>query len=373
MPELDAILSQKILSVKNQQRFRTLSAVKRCEGAYVEKDGRRLLAFSSNDYLGLANHPRVISAAMEAAKHYGAGSSASRLVSGNYPLYAELETSLATYKHTETALVLGSGYLANIGAIPAITGQGDLILADKLVHACILEGIKLSGAKALRFAHNDMEHAATLLTANRHLYQNCLVITETIFSMDGDKAPLAELRALCDRHDTWLMTDDAHGIGLPQTVKADIQMGTLSKALGSYGGYIAGSQILIDHIINSARSFMFSSGLPPAAVGAALEALRIIQDEPERAEKALAHARRFTQELGLPLAESPIVPIIIGAEDKALDAAQKLEEAGFLVTAIRPPTVPENTSRLRFVFTASHEKGDVTHLIKIIKNENIIS
>lgn len=370
MPALDAILAEKIAALDAQHRLRRTVPSHRQGGLWVERAGRRLLSFSCNDYLGLSHHPAVIAAAQEAAARYGAGAGASRLVTGDHPLYAALEAELADWKQAGAACVFGSGYLANTGAIPALVGRKDLVLADRLVHACILDGIRLSGAKLLRFAHNDAADCARLLKKHRMQHEHCLVVTETVFSMDGDTAPLAELRALCDTHDAWLMTDDAHGTGQSPNV-ADIRMGTLSKALGSYGGYVCGSRVLVDYLKTAARSLVFTTGLPPAAVGAALEALRIARAEPWRAQKALAHARMFAQRMGLPAAQSPIVPLLVGAEAEALALQQRLEEAGFLAGAIRPPTVPEGSSRLRFVFTAMHEEKHITDLIKALKNERI--
>lgn len=338
------------------------------ESGLVARNGIKLLSFCDNDYLGLAEHPKVISAALEATAAYGAGAGAARLVSGNHPLYTALEESLARYKHTEAALVFGSGYLANIGTIPALVGHGDLVIADKLVHACILDGIRISGAKLYRFAHNDAEDAARLLWNHRHEYRHCLVITETIFSMDGDVAPMTDLRRICDANDAWLMTDDAHGIGLPQPVKADIQLGTLSKAVGSYGGYVAGSKTLITHLVNTARSFIFSTGLPPATIGAAQAAVEIIMAEPERAQAAMDNARLFSRLVGLPEPQSTIVPLMMGEEAKAIAAAKALETAGFMVVAIRPPTVPEGTSRLRFAFSAKHKPADIERLAEAVNH-----
>lgn len=367
MPALDAILNEKIDTLAVKRRLRVPQPTLRMAGARVERDGKTLISFSCNDYLGLSHHPEVLHAAEDALKAYGASAGAARLVTGEHPLYAPLESTLAEYKQTEAACVFGSGYMANIGAIAALVGRDDVVIADKLAHACILDGIKLSGAKLLRFAHNDAADCQRLLEKHRASHRHCLVITETIFSMDGDLAPMAELRALCDAHDAWLMTDDAHGFGLPQTVKADVQMGTLSKALGAYGGYICGSDALVRYIKTAARSVMFTTGLPPAVAAAATAALAVMQREPERSAKALANARFFAQGLGLPPAESTIVPLVMGEEQAALDAAKRLEEAGYLVTAIRPPTVPEGTSRLRFAFSAEHEEFDISGLIKVIK------
>lgn len=372
MPALDAIAAEKTAQLEAKSRLRRLRTVVVEEGITVSRDGSRLLSFSGNDYLGLANHSAIKQAMQDALSCYGAGAGASRLVTGNHPLYDPLESALAAYKGTEAALVFGSGYLANIGVIPALVGREDLVVADKLVHACILDGIKLSGAKLLRFKHNDAADAERLLQAHRLAHRHALLITETVFSMDGDLSPLVDLRRIADKHDAWLMTDDAHGIGRPQPVKVDVQMGTLSKALGSYGGYIAGSQALIDYIVSTTRSFIFSTGLPPATIAAATAALNVLSQEPERADKALGNARRFASLLGLPEAQSTIVPLVLGEEEKALAAAQSLEEAGFLVAAIRPPTVPEGTSRLRFAFSALHTERDIERLVEVIRRENLI-
>lgn len=371
MPALDAVLAEKTAKIEAQQRLRVLPAINGREKLHVTRNGVKLLSFCDNDYLALASHSKTVAAAKDATEAFGTGAVAARLVSGNHPLYNRLEDALARYKHSEAAVVFGSGYLANVGTIPALVGHGDLVIADKLVHACILDGIRISGAKMLRFAHNDAGDAARLLRDNRHGYRNCLVITETIFSMDGDVAPLADLRRVCDEHDTWLMTDDAHGIGLSQPVKADIQLGTLSKSIGSYGGYVAGSRALINHLVNTARSFIFSTGLPPATIGAALAAVEIIMAEPERAEAVMENARLFCRLVGLPAPQSPIVPMLVGSEAAAVSAAKALEAQGFLVVAIRPPTVPEGTSRLRFAFSAAHEKTDIEQLAEVVNHARI--
>ncbi len=356
MPALDAVLQEKSEALREQNRLRV---------AEVRADDD-LISFTSNDYLGLAQHPEVIAASVQAAEAYGAGASASRVLTGTHPPYPALENALAEHKGTQAACVFGSGYLANIGTIPALVGREDLIIADKLVHACIVDAMRLSGAKCYRFKHNDAADCARLLKTYRQQYRHCLVITETVFSMDGDVASLQELQTSCKEHDAWLMTDDAHGI---QTCEnpADIQMGTLSKAFASYGGYVCGSKTLIQHLHNTARSFLFSTGLPPAVVAAATKAVEIARAEPERAENALAHAQKFTDALALPRAQSPIVPLIMGEEAAALVAAEALQARGFLVMAIRPPTVPEGSSRLRFVFTAAHEQAQVDGLIKAVK------
>lgn len=369
MPALDEILTQKISKLQENSRFREPVPTWRKGGVEIERNGKTYLSFSCNDYLGLSNHPEVKDAAKEAIALYGAGAGASRLVTGEHPLYGKLEKALAQYKDTEAACLFGSGYLANVGVIPALVGKGDVVIADKLVHACILDGIAISGAKLLRFKHNDIDDCKRLLQ-QRGDYRNCLVITETIFSMDGDCAPMAHLRSLCDEYDAWLMSDDAHGLyGKNDPVIEDVRIGTLSKVLGSMGGYVTGSAALIAYLKSAARPAIFATALPPASVAAALKALEIVQREPERAGLVLARAKQFTAILGLAEAQSTIVPLIIGEEGAALAMSKKLEQKGFLVTAIRPPTVPEGTSRLRFAFSCVHTEEMVRQLGDIIKHE----
>ncbi|MGE3714840.1 MAG: aminotransferase class I/II-fold pyridoxal phosphate-dependent enzyme, partial [Alphaproteobacteria bacterium] len=309
MPALDASLQEKLGRLDERGQRRILRVTER-DGVVARRGEADLLSFSCNDYLGLTRHPEVIKAAQDALQLYGAGAGASRLITGNNPLYNELENLLAETKGTEAACVFGSGYLANLGVIPALVGRGDLILADKLSHACMLDGAKLSGAKLLRFSHNDAEHCQQLLATHRGNYNKCLLMTETIFSMDGDPAPLAELSSLAEKFDSSLLTDDAHGLGFnPSTRRGEhgrgtllakpdqanphpnptleregnwVQMGTLSKASGSYGGYVCGSATLIDYIKTSARSLIYSTALPPATLAASISALRIMQQEPER-------------------------------------------------------------------------------------------
>lgn len=371
MPALDDILQQKLQLLAAKQQQRVLVETESVEGVRARRGSREFISFSGNDYLGLSQHPKVIKAAAAALEKYGAGAGASRLITGNHPLYNELETALAAYKNTESALVFGSGYLANLGAIPALVGKNDLILADRLSHACMLDAAKLSDATLMRFAHNNIEHCRMLLEANRHEFQHCLIITETVFSMDGDRAPLKVLAALAKEFNAWLLTDDAHGLGIVKSASADIEMGTLSKAAGSYGGYVCGSQTLIDYLKTAARSVIYSTALPPATIAASIAAIKIMQEE-NLGEKALENARYFTNLMGLEKAESAIVPVIVKETDKALALSAKLEQQGFLVAAIRPPTVPENTARLRFTFSAMHEKKDIERVAKILQAEGVV-
>lgn len=321
-----------------------------------------LLNFSSNDYLGMSGHPEVTGAL---AQPY-AGARASRLVAGNHAWYEPLETKLAEMKKAPAALVFGSGYLANIGTISALMSEGDLILADKLAHACLIDGAQLSGATLRRFRHNDVAHAESILAAHRGRYQKLLIVTEHVFSMDGDRAPLAKLADVAQRYDGWLMVDDAHGLFETPPVKADIWMGTLSKTVGTYGGYVAAKRPVIEYLATASRPFIFSTGLPPSVCAASVKALEIIEREPQRRDIVLNHARRFTKAFGLPPAESAIVPIILGSNEAALKAAEKLKRKGMVAIAIRPPTVPPKTARIRFTFSANHTDEQVGALIEAL-------
>jgi 8-amino-7-oxononanoate synthase len=366
MSSLDSFANAKLAQLEASNRRRVLAQTARTDGVWVTRGGRRLLSFSCNDYLGLTHHPSVKAAAVAAIETHGTGAGASRLVTGNHPLYAELETRLARWKGAEAACVFGSGYLANAGILPTFVGEGDLLLVDALSHSCLWAGARLSGARVLTFRHNDTGHAGELLRAHRGEHPHALIVTDTVFSMDGDRAPLVELAALAKTHDAWLLSDDAHGLG-EAGAKAELQMGTLSKALGSYGGYLCASRAAIDLVKTRARTLIYSTGLPPASVAAAIAALDVIAADPALAARPLQHARLFTRLLDLPLAQSAIVPIVLGEERAALEASALLEEEGFLVTAIRPPTVPAGTARLRLAFAAGHAQNDIARLATVLR------
>lgn len=335
--------------------------------------GTEFVNFSSNDYLGLAQDKRVIAAGVKAAQKFGAGGQASRIAGGNFPLYDELEAALAQAKGAEAACVFGSGYLANLGVISALMGEGDLILADKLAHNCLLEGAKMSGAKLSRFKHNCTEHLEALLQKERANHRNCLVVTEEIFSMDGDFGRVDEIFALCEKYGAWLLVDGAHSVyddnilrapspptGGAQMVfqeKPYIYVGTLSKALGCYGGYVCGSKTLVEFIKTSAKTLIYSTALPPFVVGSAIEALK---HAPEKAAALKVNIAQFG-------VQSHIVPHIIGDEAKTLAVAEKLKEQGIVVAAIRPPTVPPNTARLRISLSAKHSVADIEKLKTALK------
>ncbi len=378
---LDAFANAKLAQLEGASLRRHFAETRRelwpDEGPIIFRDGRRLLSFSCNDYLNLSQHPLVKAAAVAAIEAYGAGSGASRLVTGNHPLFAELEQRLARFKGSEAAAIFGSGYLANLGIIPALVGEGDLILVDALAHACILSGSRLAPAECRIFHHNDLDDVRRILGAERARFRHALLVTDGVFSMDGDLAPVEALAALCAEYDVWLMTDDAHGLGVLaggrgssfiDGHKSDVplQMGTLSKAVGGYGGYLCASEAVIELLKTRARTLLFATGLPPANVAAAIAALDIIENDVELTMRPLAKARAFTRHLGLPEAQSPIVPLVLGAAEAALAASKMLEEEGFLVVAIRPPTVPEGTARLRFAFSAAHRDADVARLATLV-------
>src|SRR5579885_159400 len=380
MLSLDAFAKTKLDELARRNLQRSLAQTYREDGIWVERDGRRLLSFACNDYLNLTQHPAVKQAAIKALEKYGAGSGASRLITGNHPLYAALEAKLASLKGTEAAVVFGSGYLANTGIIPALIGRHGVVLVDELSHACIHAGAQLSRGRVLAFRHNDVDHARELLSACRSQYERALLGTEGVFSMDGDTAPLADLLALADEYDAWLMSDDAHGLGVlgggrgssfigNVRVPVPLQMGTLSKAVGAYGGYLCASAAVIDLMRNRARTLIYSTGLPPAIVAAAIAALEVIERDPGYAGLPLQKAKAFTRAAGLPEAQSPIVPIIIGDEERTLAASRLLADDGFLVAAIRPPTVSHGTARLRLTFTAQHPDDAIARLAALVRGK----
>lgn len=378
MSSLDQFAQSKIDELKSRHLHRAMAETLREDGIWVERDGRRLLSFSCNDYLNFTQHPAIKQAAIAAVEKYGAGSGASRLVTGNHPLYAELEARLAAVKQTEAACVFGSGYLANAGIIPVLAGPKDLVLADELSHACLFAGAQLSRGRVLTFRHNDLDHLRMLMTEHRAFYEHILIVTDGVFSMDGDLAPLAELNEIADEFGAWLMSDDAHGLGVigggrgssfigNSHVPVPLQMGTLSKAIGAYGGYICASAPVIDLIRNRARTVIYSTGLPPACVAASIVALDIIEKNPDYAALPVQKALAFTRRANLPEAQSPIVPVIIGEEEATLAASKMLANEGYLAAAIRPPTVPAGTARLRLTFTAQHPDDAIERLADIVR------
>ncbi len=383
MSGIEQMARSKLAELEAAALRRALSETGRGDAGQATRDGQQMISFCCNDYLGLSQHSQVKQAALAAIEQYGAGAGASRLVTGNHPLYDDLETRLARLKETEAALVFGSGYLANLGIPPVLVGSGDLILADELSHASMHAGIRASNADSLFYRHNDVADCQKILDEQRGDYRHCLIMTEGVFSMDGDRAPLVDLCDLAERYDAWLMTDDAHGIGVLGDGRGSaaeagvagripLQMGTLSKAVGSYGGFICATKPVIDLLINRARSLIYATGLPPAAVAAASASLEIIENDGVLIRIPMERARRFTRQLGLPEPESTIVPLITGTAETALAASNLLAKDGFLVTAIRPPTVPEGTARLRFTFAAHHSDDDIDRLVTAVKKTAIL-
>jgi 8-amino-7-oxononanoate synthase len=377
MQSLDEFATTKLAQLEASSLRRALIDTIRVTGIWTLRDRRRLLSFCCNDYLNLTHHPAVIEAASQALRLYGAGAGASRLVTGNHPLFTELERRLARLKQTDDACVFGSGYLANLGIIPALAGANDLILIDELSHACLFAGARLSRAKVIPYRHGDLAHVQALLAEQRSRHPRALIATDGVFSMDGDLAPLPGLADLAQHHDAWLLSDDAHGLGVlgggrgsafvHGKAEIPLQMGTLSKAIGAYGGYLCASAPVIDLMRNRARTLIYSTGLPPAIAAAAIAALDLIAREPAYAALPVAKAKAFARSAGLPEPASPIVPVIVGDAKTAVAASHLLEQEGFLVTAIRPPTVPPGSARLRFTFTAQHPDNEIERLAQIVR------
>jgi len=411
----DAELEQRLAAIREHGLLRELRRVDSPQGPRIQIGGRELLNCSSNDYLGLANHPALKEAATRVLAEFGAGAGASRLICGSLAPYHELEETLAAFKGTEAALTFSTGYAAAIGTITALLGKDDIIIVDKLVHASIVDAAKLSGAKLRIYTHNDLNDlegilkwsrrqraadfqsaepsAPNLPTASR---QHILIVTESVFSMDGDTAPLKEIVALKEKYGAWLMVDEAHATGLygehrrglaealGVSDRIEIQMGTLGKALGASGGYICGSRALVDFLINRARSFIFSTAPVPAAAAAATAGIKLVQsgEGGARSEQLWRHVAACRTgvapvsisnsawaggEVGNTRdacpARSAILPLMIGNETAAVTAATKLREQGLFVPAIRYPTVARNSARLRITLTADHSSSDIGALV----------
>ncbi len=333
---------------------------------------KKYISFNSNDYLGLAHNPKLKKAAIDAIKKYGLGSTASRYVVGNNILYKKLEKKIAQFKSCEDSMVFSSGYQAAIGVVSALVGESDLVVADKLIHSCLLDAIKVSAAKLIRFRHNNIKHCEEIISSNIKKYQKILIITEDIFSMDGDKAPLDQLTSLAQKYNAMLLLDSAHDLYTKKTKSFSykniifLEMATFSKALGSFGGYIAGDKIMIDYLRNFARSAIYTTALPSSILAASLASLQIVSKK-NLGQKALDNATYFCDLLVLPKPQSAIVVIVIGDNKKVLDIAKNIKKNGFLISAIRPPTVDPKGARLRITFSAIHKKSDIKKLAELIK------
>jgi 8-amino-7-oxononanoate synthase len=368
--------------IRNRNLYRELKLVDGQQDATVRLNGREVLNLSSNNYLGLANHPALKDAAREALDRYGAGSGASRLISGNMTAHEELERRIARFKGTEAALVFNSGYQANVGIIATLMENDDVVLSDQLNHASIIDGCRLSRAAVSVYRHCDMDHLASLLEKAPATARK-LIATESIFSMDGDIAPLGEIVALAERHGAMVMVDEAHATGVRGPDGAGVvaelglgdrvlvQMGTLGKALGAFGAYVAGTAKLKDLLVNRARSFIFTTSLPPVVLAMAAAAVELVKKEPERQcalRRNTQRLRNGLEQLGYAVAGSTqIIPVMVGEEQPCMRLAARLLEAGFYVQGIRPPTVPPGTSRLRVTTMATHTTEQMDQALDAFK------
>jgi len=374
-------LKSEMQSIREGGLMRALRTVTTAQGPVIEIEGRKVLNFCSNDYLSLAADPRVVKAVQVAASRWGAGAGSSRLIAGNLAVFEKLERRIAGLKGTEAALMFTSGYHANLGVIPVLAGEGDVIFSDRLNHASVIDGCRLARASVRVYEHNDADHLDWLLREEKDARRK-LVVTESLFSMEGHTAALGEIVEAARRHGAMVMVDDAHATGVIGASGAgglepfqmsgrevDLVMGTLGKALASSGAFVCASREVIELITNRARTFIFTTGPSPAAAAAAIEALRIMDEEPWRRRRALCHASRVREALvgaGLDtpsLDPSPIVPVVLGEPDRAMQACEAMLEAGVFVQGIRPPTVPEGTSRLRITTCAGHTEEQVDRLI----------
>ena len=396
MNEFETELARRLAVLHEQGLHRELRRVDSPQAPRLAIDEKSFLNFSSNDYLGLAHHPTLQEAAIRAVEQFGAGSGASRLICGSLAPHHELEEALAAFKGTAAALSFSTGYAAAVGTITALLGKDDIIVIDKLVHACVVDAARLSGAKLRVFAHNDLDDLAKILnwagqkSRPQAPAARILIVTESVFSMDGDLAPLSEIVALKEKYGAWLMVDEAHATGLfgekrrglaeefGVADRIEIQMGTLGKAAGAAGGYICGSRALIDFLVNRARSFIFSTAPVPASAAAACAGIKLIQSAEGETRRQAVWQRVDQLKNGLiegawklPVVRSAIVPLIIGEETKAVKTAAALRAAGVFIPAIRYPTVARGEARLRLSVTAAHTAEDVRQLLDVLKTLNL--
>jgi len=354
-------LNNELADIRNKGLYRRLNTIQSAQSPRIMKDGRELVLLSSNNYLGLTDHLKVKKAAIDAVSKYGTGAGGSRLTSGNTGLHDELEDKIAGFKGTEAAIVFSTGYMANTGTIASMMNKNDLILSDELNHASIIDGCRLSRAEVEVYDHGDAAAIENILQCSRH--QKKLIVTDGIFSMDGDIAPLPEIKEIAEKYDAMVMVDDAHATGVLGkhcrgtaehfNVEVDINMGTMSKAIGSMGGYVAGSNELIDFLCNKARPFIYSSALPPAAIAAASASIDIIKKEKpaEKLWKNITIYRKGLIDMGFSInSETPIIPLMTGDSRKTVDSAVELEKLGVYALGIRSPTVPAGKGRIKSVF-----------------------
>ena len=370
-------VDRKLKEISKNNQLRKLTEVRRKAKNNIIIKKKKLISFSCNDYLSLSINKEVINASKESILKYGVGSGASRLVTGNNELNTKLEKKIASFKKTPACCIFGRGFLANLGTIASLLNENDLVLIDELSHASAFLGVKLSKAKNVTFKHNDMNDLEKKLAKFRNSYNKCLILTEGVFSMDGDISPQDKISELKEEYQAQFMLDDAHGFGVlgdgsgsnsifKKKPKIDIYIGTLSKAVGAYGGFVCGSKKLIQFILNRCRTQIYTTGLPPGVLAASIKSVEIIKKNKKLVKRPLENARYFCRKIGLNEPYSPIVPIIMGEEKKALMLSNLLYKRGFMVSAIRPPTVPDNSSRLRIAFNASHTREHIRQLSDII-------
>jgi 8-amino-7-oxononanoate synthase len=376
-------LAAELARLRTEHLYRSRAVVDGPQGAEITVNGARYLSFCSNDYLGLANHPRVVAALKEGAEMYGAGSGASHLVTGHQRAHHALEEALAAFTGRPRVLLFSSGYLANLGVVAALAERGELIWEDRLNHASLLDAGLLSGARLHRYPHGDTSALRQCLLENTG--RHAMIITDGVFSMDGDLAPLPQLAGIAQRHDAWLMVDDAHGLGVLgasgrgcvdhfglDDTAVPVLIGTLGKAFGTFGAFVAGSEDLIEYLIQRARSYVYTTALPPALAHATLASLRLLQEEDWRREhlqNLITRFRHGAEQLGMQLLPSPtpIQPLLIGGSEQALALSAALRRHGIYVSAIRPPTVPKGTARLRITLSAAHSEAHVDHLLSALE------
>ncbi len=375
-------ISDELIKIKESGLYRDLKAVENAQDTHIEIEGKTYLSFCSNNYLGLANHPSVVKAVKNAVEEYGWGAGASRLVSGNMTLHETLERVISEFKRKEATIVFPTGYMANLGAISTLVSRGDLVVCDKLNHASIIDGCRLSGADFRVYAHCNMEKLENILKKSSK-YNRKLIVTDSVFSMDGDLAPLPDLVTIATKYSAMLMVDEAHGTGVfgqngrgvvehfNLIKEVDVVMGTLSKAIGSLGGYVSGNIDLICYLRNKARSFMYTTALPPAVCAASIAGIRLIQEDPSMRESLWNNVHLIKDKLkmlnlNMISSESQIIPILIGDTQKAVEISKLLYEKGILIPAIRPPTVPANSSRLRMTVMSSHTQRDLDRLLDVL-------
>lgn len=360
-------IEQELKSLKKSGLYRELRTIEKIDGSRITISGKEYLLFCSNNYLGLANHPKVIQKAIETIKEFGFGAGASRLISGNTIIHEELEKRIAKFKDREAAIVFPTGYMANLGAITSLVDENDTVIIDRLNHASIIDACRLSKAKLQVYPHKDTKALKRIL-GRSNKYRRRLIVTDFVFSMDGDIAPISEIVKLAKQYNAITMTDEAHAVGLKTSKDIDIVMGTLSKTFGSLGGYIAGSRKLIDYLRNKARSFIYTTSLPPAACAAAIAALDIIEEDKSLITNLKQNSKYLREEinkLGFNIMESKtqIIPILIGDTNQTMKISKALFDRRIFISGIRPPTVPKNQSRLRISVCASHRKEDLECLV----------